>query len=119
MERAQAVMARSGVWSHGSGHGQRVCRVDQTVVDVADIDHVGIGTDSDLEPGGRIPVESGPGYLISEHREVFPAAQRRWLSLSRTATSHGLLVLAPARPGEVRDLALGILNELDGHFAHA
>ena len=70
-----------------------------------------------MSPAG--PVESGPGYRISERREVFRTGERLWLSLSSTAASHGLLDLAPARAGEVRDRALGILNELDGHFAHA
>ena len=40
-----------GVWCHGSDTAREYVESIKRVVDVAGIDHVGIGTDSDLEPG--------------------------------------------------------------------
>src|SRR5262245_47945439 len=42
-----------GVWYRGADTAREYVESIKRVVDVAGVDHVGIGTDSDLEPGVR------------------------------------------------------------------
>ncbi len=66
-----------GVWWHGSNTAGEYVEMIKRVVDVAGVDHVGIGTDSDLEPGVQRTYTNA--IWAGEARGFFPAVAAEML----------------------------------------
>jgi membrane dipeptidase len=76
-----------GVWCHGSDTAKEYVESIKRVVDIAGIDHVGIGTDSDLEPGVRR--EYTNAIWKGESRGFFPAVAAEMLNAGLTPEETG------------------------------
>lgn len=66
-----------GVWCHGLDTAREYVEMIKRVVDVAGMDHVGIGTDSDLEPGVQRTYTNA--IWANEARGFFPAVAAEML----------------------------------------
>jgi membrane dipeptidase len=66
-----------GVWCHGSDTAREYVESIKRVVDVVGIDHVAIGTDSDLEPGVQRTYTNA--IWKGETRGFFPAVAAEML----------------------------------------
>jgi membrane dipeptidase len=71
-----------GVWSRGSDTAKEYVQSIKRVVDVAGIDHVGIGTDTDLEPGVQRTYTNA--IWKGETRGFFPAVAAELLNAGFT-----------------------------------
>ena len=72
-----------GVWTRGSDTAKEYAESIRRVADVAGIDHVGIGTDTDLEPGvGRTYTNQ---IWTGESRGFFPAVAAEMLKTGFTS----------------------------------
>jgi membrane dipeptidase len=76
-----------GVWCHGSDTATEYVESIKRVVDVAGIDHVGIGTDSDLEPGVQRTYTNA--IWQGETRGFFPAVAAEMLNAGFTPEEAG------------------------------
>jgi membrane dipeptidase len=76
-----------GVWCHGSDTAREYVESIKRVVDVAGIDHVGIGTDSDLEPGVQRTYTNA--IWQGETRGFFPAVAAEMLNAGFTLEEAG------------------------------
>jgi membrane dipeptidase len=76
-----------GVWCHGSDTAREYVESIKRVVDVAGIDHVGIGTDTDLEPGAQRTYTNA--IWQGETRGFFPAVAAEMLSAGFTPEEAG------------------------------
>jgi membrane dipeptidase len=71
-----------GVWCHGTDTASEYAQALKRVVDVAGIDHVGIGTDSDLEPNVQRTYTNA--IWKGETRGFFPAVAAEMLKAGFT-----------------------------------
>jgi membrane dipeptidase len=71
-----------GVWSRGSDTAKEYVELIKRVVDTAGIDHVGIGTDTDLEP--RVERTYTNAIWKGETRSFFPAVAAEMLAAGFT-----------------------------------
>ncbi len=71
-----------GVWCHGSDTAREYAESIKRVVDVAGVDHVGIGTDSDLEPNVQRTYTNA--IWKGETRGFFPAVAAEMLNVGFT-----------------------------------
>jgi membrane dipeptidase len=76
-----------GVWCHGSDTAKEYAESIKRVVDIAGIDHVGIGTDSDLEPGVQRTYTNA--IWKGETRGFFPAVAAEMLNAGFTPEETG------------------------------
>ena len=91
------------------------------------LDPAGGQAEADIEDAifGAILAEQQEAGMHQDRLRPFSRAARpdfpgkAWLSLGRAAPTNRLLVLAPARPGKVRDGAPRILRKRYVDFAHA
>jgi membrane dipeptidase len=66
-----------GVWIHGSDNAREYVELIKRVVDAVGVDHVGIGTDTDLEPG--VQRQYTNAVWKGETRGFFPAVAAEML----------------------------------------
>ena len=76
-----------GIWCHGSDTAREYVESIKHVVEVAGIDHVGIGTDSDLEPGVQRTYTNA--IWKGETRGFFPAVAAEMLNAKFTPEEAG------------------------------